>query len=42
MAAPITITKDIKVTHMIAANRVAPVEVTPNTLEKLDEVQGIQ
>ena len=27
---------------MIAANVVPPVEVTPNTLEKLDGIQGIQ
>ena len=42
MAAPITITKGIKVTQVVVANVVPPVEVTPGTLEKLDEIQGIQ
>ena len=27
---------------MVAVNRVPPIEVTPGTLEKLDEMQGIQ
>ena len=27
---------------MVAANTVPPVEVTPRTLEKLDEMQGVQ
>ena len=42
MATLITITKGIKVTQVVAANAVPPVEVAPNTLEKLDEIQGIQ
>ena len=42
MAAPITITKGIKVTQVVAANVVPPVEVTPRTLGKLDKIQGIQ
>ena len=36
-----TITKAIKVTQVVDANVVPPVEVTPDTLEKLDEIQGI-
>ena len=39
MAAPITIAKGVKVTQVTAMNVAAPVEVTPNTLEKLDEIQ---
>ena len=42
MAILITITKGIKVVQVVAANAVPQVEVTPRTLEKLDEVQGIQ
>ena len=42
MATLITIAKGIKVTQMIAVNAVPLVEVAPNTLEKLDEIQGIQ
>ena len=38
----ITIAKGVKVTHIVATNVVPQVEVTPGTLEKLDEVQGIQ
>ena len=38
----INIGKGVKVAQVIAANLVPPVEVTPNTLEKLDEIQGIQ
>ena len=41
MATPITITKGIKVTQVVAANTVPPVKLTPNTLEKLDKIQGI-
>ena len=41
MATPITIAKGVKVTQVIAANVVPPVEVTPNALEKLDGMQGI-
>ena len=40
--APITIANGVKVTQVVAANVVPPVEVTPDTLEKLDEIQGIQ
>ena len=42
MATPITIAKGIKVTKVIAANVVPLVEVTHNTLEKLDQIQGVQ
>ena len=38
--APINIGKDVKVTWVVAANRVLPIEVMPGTLEKLDEMQG--
>ena len=38
----ITIAKGIKVTQVVAANAVPLVEVVPGTLEKLDEMQGIQ
>ena len=41
-AVPIIISKGIKVTWVVAANRVPPMEVMPETLEKLDEMQGIQ
>ena len=40
-AAPIIISKGIKVTWAMAANRVPPVEVRTGTLEKLDDMQGI-
>ena len=42
MATPITITKGVKITQVVAANAVSPVEVTPNTVEKWNEIQGIQ
>ena len=42
MAAPITISKDIKITQVVAASRVPPVKVMPGMLENLDEIQGIQ
>ena len=42
MAVPITITKGVKNCSRLAANVVSPVEVAPRTLEKLDEMQGIQ
>ena len=35
----ITIGKGIKITWVVATNRVPPVEVMPGTLEKLDEIQ---
>ena len=41
MATPITITKGIKVTQVVVVNVVPPVKVTPNTLEKLNDIQGI-
>ena len=41
-ATPITIAKGIKVTQVVAANAVLQVEVALGTLEKLDEIQGIQ
>ena len=40
-AVPIIIGKGIKVTWVVAANRVPPVEVMPGTLEKLDEMHGV-
>ena len=42
MATWITIAEGVKVTQVVAANAVPPVEVTPGTLEKLDKLQGIQ
>ena len=42
MAASITISKSIKVTQVVDVNVVPPVKVTPNILEKLNEIQGIQ
>ena len=41
MAAPITISKGVKITWVVAVNRVPPVEMVPGMLEKLDEIQGI-
>ena len=41
-AAPIITGRGIKVAQVTAANRVPPVEVMHGTLEKLDEMQGIQ
>ena len=38
----ITIAKGIKVAQVVAVNVVPPVEVAPGTMEKLDEIQGIQ
>ena len=38
----ITITKSIKITQVVAANAVPPVELVPATLEMLDKAQGIQ
>ena len=38
----ITISKGIKVTWEVAANRVPPVEEMPGTIEKLDEMQVIR
>ena len=42
MAIPITIAKGIKITQVVAANAVPPVELAAGILEVLDEVQGIQ
>ena len=42
MATPITIAKGIKVTQVVAANVAPLVKIAPDTLEKLDEIQGIQ
>ena len=41
-AVPIIIGKGVKVILVVAANRVPPVEVMSGTLEKMDEMQGIQ
>ena len=38
----IIIGKGVKVTQVIAVNRVPPIGVMPGTLKKLDEMQGIQ
>ena len=37
----IIIGKGVKVTWVVGANRVPPVEVMPVTLEKIDEMQGV-
>ena len=42
MAILITITKGVKIGQVVAVNAVLQVEVAPRTLEKLDEMQGIQ
>ena len=42
MAIQITLHKGINVTQVVAPNAVPQVEVAPRTLEKLDEMQGIQ
>ena len=42
IAAPMTIAKGIKITLVVAMSAVPQVEVVPGTLEKLDEMQGIQ
>ena len=39
MAIPITITKGVKVTWVVAVNAVPQVELVLTTLEELDEVQ---
>ena len=41
-AASITIARGGKVTQVVAPNVVPPVKITLDTLEKLDEIQGIQ
>ena len=41
-AAPITIAKGVKVFQVVVVNVVPPLEVTPRTLKKLDEIYGIQ
>ena len=41
-AIPISIFKGIKVALVVAANAVPPVKLTTDTLERLDEIQGIQ
>ena len=42
MIAPITISKGIKMTWVVAVNRVLPVEDMLGMLEKLDEMQRIR
>ena len=39
---PITIPKGVKVAQVVAVNAVPQVEVLPWTLEKPDDMQGIQ
>ena len=41
-AISVTIAKGLKVTQVVAMNAVPPVKVIPKTLEKLNEIQGIQ
>ena len=41
-AAPITIAKGIKFTKVVAATVAPPMKLTPDTLEKLDDIQSIQ
>ena len=40
--APITITKGLNIAQVIAVNAIPQVGVTPGTVEKLNEMQGIQ
>ena len=40
-AAPIIFGKSVKVTHVVAANRLPPIKVMSGTLEKLDKMQGV-
>ena len=42
IATLITIAKGIKVTQVVATNAVPQIEAVPGTLEKLDEIWGIQ
>ena len=39
---PISISKGVKITGVIAVNAIPQVGMSPGTLEKLDEIQGIQ
>ena len=41
-ASPITIGKGVKITWVVAVNRVLPIEVMPGILEKLDKMMRIQ
>ena len=41
-AAPIIISKGLKVAQVLAANRAPPIEVMPRTLKKLDKMQAVQ
>ena len=38
----ITIAKGIKVAQVVATNVVSPMKLTPETLERLDKIKGIQ
>ena len=40
--AQVTITRGVKIAWVVAANAIPQVEASPETLEKLDELQGIQ
>ena len=42
MATLIAIVKGVKVTQVVSVNVLPQVKLTPDTLEKLDEIQGIQ
>ena len=42
MAILITIAKGVEIAQVVAENVVPPVEIVPRTLERLDEIQGIQ
>ena len=41
-AAMIIVGKGVKVTQVVAASRVPPLEIIPGTLKKLDEMKGVQ
>ena len=40
--APVPIARGVKIAQVVAVNAIHQVEISPGTLEKLDEVQGIQ
>ena len=41
-AAPVTITRGVKIAQVVAVNPMPRVEISPGMLEKLDEMQGFQ
>ena len=42
MVIPITTTNGVKVTQVVAANVVPPVNLAPRSMEKIDQIQGNQ